>query len=80
MISDRIKYIYYGEIIWEIAGELYYIGDGGVLLKHDKNIWPGIFNSLLINCIKSENVLLLIFLFPFRFFLLFLTTFFQSNQ
>ena len=33
------------------AGELYYIGDGGVLLKHDKNIWPGIFNSLARICV-----------------------------
>ena len=33
------------------AGELYYIGEGGVLLKHDKNIWPGIFNSLARICV-----------------------------
>ena len=33
------------------AGELYYIGDGGVLLKNDKNIYPGIFNSLARICV-----------------------------
>ena len=33
------------------AGELYYIGDGGVLLRWDKNLWPGIFNSLARICV-----------------------------
>ena len=33
------------------AGELYYIGDGGVLLKDKKNIYPGIFNSLARVCV-----------------------------
>ena len=33
------------------AGELYYIGDGGVLLKDKKNIYPGIFNSLARICV-----------------------------
>ena len=33
------------------AGELYYIGDKGVLIKDKKNIWPGIFNSLARICV-----------------------------
>ena len=33
------------------AGELYYIGDGGVLLRWEKNLWPGIFNSLARICV-----------------------------
>ena len=33
------------------AGEIYYIGDGGVLLKDKKNIYPGVFNSLARICV-----------------------------
>ena len=33
------------------AGELYYIGDKGVLIKDKKNIYPGIFNSLARICV-----------------------------
>ena len=33
------------------AGEIYYIGDKGVLIKEKKNIYPGIFNSLARICV-----------------------------
>ena len=33
------------------AGEIYYIDDSGGLIKNDKNIWPGIFNSFARICV-----------------------------
>lgn len=33
------------------AGEIYYIEDNGDLIRNEKNIWPGIFNSLARVCV-----------------------------
>ena len=33
------------------AGEIYYINDDGSLIKDEKNVWPGIFNSLARVCV-----------------------------
>ena len=33
------------------AGEIYYIEDSGDLIRNEKNIWPGIFNSLARVCV-----------------------------
>jgi surface polysaccharide O-acyltransferase-like enzyme len=33
------------------SGQLYYIDSEGGLIKSDKNIWPGIFNSLATVCV-----------------------------
>ena len=33
------------------AGEIYYIADNGDLIRNEKNIWPGIFNSLARVCV-----------------------------
>ena len=33
------------------AGEIYYIEDNGDLIRNEKNIWPGIFNSLARICV-----------------------------
>ena len=33
------------------AGEIYYIGDGGVLLKDEKNKYPGVLNSFARICV-----------------------------
>jgi len=48
---DLIRVVACYLVVQTHAGELYYIGDGGVLLRWDKNIWPGIFNSLERNCV-----------------------------
>ena len=48
------------------AGEIYYIGDGGVLLTGDYNIWPGIFNSLARICVPLFAVISGYLLLPIK--------------
>ena len=48
------------------AGEIYYIGDGGVLLTADYNIWPGIFNSLARICVPLFAVISGYLLLPIK--------------
>lgn len=48
------------------AGEIYYIGDGGILLTDYKNIWPGIFNSLARICVPLFAVISGYLLLPMK--------------
>lgn len=61
LLKDNKKKRYFGlDLIRVLAcylvmqthvGELYYIGENGEFLSHEKNIWPAIFNSLSRVCV-----------------------------
>jgi surface polysaccharide O-acyltransferase-like enzyme len=53
-------------VIQTHAGEIYYIGDGGILLTGHKNIWPGIFNSLARICVPLFAVISGYLLLPMK--------------
>ena len=48
---DLIRIVACFLIMQTHAGEIYYIEDNGDLIRNEKNIWPGIFNSLARVCV-----------------------------
>jgi len=48
------------------AGEIYYIDDDGGLIRNDKNIWPGILNSLARVCVPLFIMISGYLLFPMK--------------